>query len=110
MGGPERDIRQAKRLGPCSITTIFVPAHPIRLWLSLLQESAQILLIVLIIDGANKFTLRSELFQCGNYRIPGNGITISWDAGQVCFIAIFIVNSTLSEDGIHDFDDLCIVL
>ena len=70
MVGPVINMRDASLVRRRVITTIFMPAYLVRARVGVLEKSAEVGPVIVVIDGSDKLPVESYVFQLGNDGIP----------------------------------------
>src|SRR5438876_8427912 len=88
---------------------IFVPANRIRTRFCRLEESRQIVMVVLIADRANKLPIQRKMLELWNIGIPPLGIARNRHPVPIIFVAKFIIDQAITKDTIHILDHTRII-
>ncbi len=97
---PPVNLREAESRRIFVAASVLVPANRIRAGIGSLQESGQVVTVVLVADRANKLPIERQALELWNKRIPALGVPRDGHTIPVVFVAEFIVDQGVPEDGI----------
>src|SRR5579871_1706085 len=77
---------------------VFVPANRVGAWMRVLQEGQQVVVNVLVADGADKLAVARQALKLRNECVPPLCVARDGDAVPVVLVAEFVVDQAVPKD------------